>query len=96
MHNVKSSITFAIVYKSFKYRMSMLTVDQRNLLPLSILLLASCVSAQDAMTIALAMIEAHVGLVLLIASVVIILMMILMLFFLQSISEHLNWIRRIR
>lgn len=76
--------------------MSMLTVDQRILISASILLLASCASAQGTVTIALAMIEAHVGLVLLIASLVIILLMILMLFFLQSISEHLNWIRRIR
>jgi hypothetical protein len=45
---------------------------------------------------ALLSIEQHVGLVLLIASAVIIVLMILILFFLQNISEHLNWIRRMR
>ena len=41
-------------------------------------------------------IEQHVGLVLLIASIVMIILMILVIFYLHNISEHLNWIRRIR
>ena len=44
----------------------------------------------------LAGIEQHVGLVLLIASMVIIVLMVLMILYLHNISEHLNWIRRIR
>ena len=41
-------------------------------------------------------VEEHIGLVLLIASIVIIVLMILMILYLHNISEHLNWIRRIR
>lgn len=57
-------------------------------------LLAGPASAQSASV--LLSVEQHVGLVLLIASAVIIVLMILILFFLQNISEHLNWIRRMR
>jgi hypothetical protein len=41
-------------------------------------------------------IEQRIGLILLIASIVIIILMILMVFYLHNISDHLNWIRRIR
>jgi uncharacterized phage infection (PIP) family protein YhgE len=41
-------------------------------------------------------IEDRVGLILLIGEVVIIVLMVLMLFYMHSIAEHLNWIRRIR
>lgn len=40
--------------------------------------------------------EQRIGLILLIASMVVIALLIIMLFYLHSISEHLNWIRRIR
>ena len=40
--------------------------------------------------------EKHIGLILLIASMVVIALLILIVFLLNSISEHLSWIRRIR
>lgn len=44
----------------------------------------------------ISMVEDHTEIVLFIALSVIIVLQILMIFFLQSINEHLNWIRRIR
>jgi len=67
-----------------------------QVLPVALLLAASLASAQAKGFSVLVGLEEHVGLVLLIASAVIIILMILMLFYLHSISEHLNWIRRIR
>ena len=55
--------------------------------------LSSPASSELSVLVAL---ENHVGLVLLIASLVIIVLMALILLFLQNISEHLNWIRRVR
>ena len=63
---------------------------------LVLLLLSAMVSAQTREVSLLQGLEEHSGLVLLIASTVIIIMMILILFYLHSIDEHLNWIRRIR
>jgi hypothetical protein len=71
-------------------------VDSKTSALTVLVLMASYASAQDSLNIFLAMVEAHIGLVLLIASITIILLMILILFYLQSISEHLNWIRRMR
>ncbi len=59
------------------------------------LLLAPLCASADSIQL-LAGIEAHIGLILLIASIVIIILMIIMILYLHSISEHLNWIRRIR
>ena len=56
----------------------------------------SAASASAESVSLLAGIEARIGLILLIASVVIILLMIVMILYLHGISEHLNWIRRIR
>jgi len=55
--------------------------------------LASTVSAQESL---LLIIEDHIGLVFVIIAGVMIVLQILTIFFLQSINEHLNWIRRIR
>jgi hypothetical protein len=68
-------------------------VGIRTIAALALLLCAQPACAESSI---LAGIEAHVGLVLLIASLVIIVLMILMVFYLHNISEHLNWIRRIR
>jgi hypothetical protein len=62
---------------------------------ISVLLLPAAAQAQGLSSVMVGF-EAHIGLILLIASGVIIALMILMLFYLHGISDHLNWIRRIR
>ncbi|MFH1056081.1 MAG: hypothetical protein V1744_08320 [Candidatus Altiarchaeota archaeon] len=63
---------------------------------LVVLSLAITVSAAGGNSPLLESIELHIGLVLLIASIVVIILMVMMLIYLHSISEHLNWIRRVR
>jgi hypothetical protein len=67
----------------------------KNAIILAFLALAASLTSAQSTSLLLG-IEAHIGLILLIASAVIIILMILMILYLHSIAEHLNWIRRIR
>jgi len=72
-------------------------VNNKRLTALAIILtLTAHTCAQKQKVSLLQGLEERVGLVLLIASMVIIALLILMIFYLHSINEHLNWIRRIR
>ncbi|MBD3387788.1 MAG: hypothetical protein GF416_01955 [Candidatus Altiarchaeales archaeon] len=72
----------------------MVVANYRILLLLALLSSLSAAQGDDASL--MAGLEANSGLVLIISSVVIIILMVLMIFYLHSINEHLNWIRRIR
>jgi hypothetical protein len=61
-----------------------------------IIALATLAAGESGLDHIIKTLDAYVGVILLITSAVIITLMVLMLFFLQSISEHLNWIRRMK
>ena len=74
----------------------MAVLNKKTEYAISFMILAILLDSVSAQSGFMNLLEDHVGLILLIASFVIIALQILMLIFLQSINDHLNWIRRIR